>query len=315
MNDLSGSVRHSRIKWSAVFGGMVVGLSIQLALTLLGLAIGAWSVDLRESGSGVPIGTGIWTAVSMLVAAFIGGYVTTYLSGTILRQEGIMHGAVVWGVTWLVFAWLTTTAMAYMLGGLFSAFGAGLQAVSSGVGQTASKLADASGIDLSKLNVSKEDLRKQIESTLQATGKAELQPGAIKKDAKQTADQAKSGQSLSQVSDSALAELYQKLTALDREAATNVLVNKMGMSDTQAREVVQGTLGAVAQIKEKAQNVKEQSIDAATTAINRTGSIAWWLFVLAVLTLGSTVSGGVLGVQEYEDALGETLRRGRKEAV
>lgn len=305
----------SRVKWSAVLAGLVVGLSVQLTLTLLGLAIGAWSVDLRESGSGVPIRTGIWTAVSMLVAAFIGGYVTTSLSGSILRREGIMHGAVVWGVTWLVFAWLTTTAMAYMLGGLFSAFGAGLQAIGSGVGQTASKLADASGIDLSKLKVSKEDLRKQIESTLQATGKSELQPGEIKKDAKQTADQAKSGQSLRQVSDSALAELYQKLTALDREAATNVLVNKMGMSETQARDVVQSTLGAVAQIKEKAQDVKEQSLNAATTAINRTGSIAWWLFVLAVLTLGSTVAGGVRGIQGNDAALGETLRLGRNEAV
>ncbi|MDQ6734956.1 MAG: hypothetical protein M3Z35_12740 [Nitrospirota bacterium] len=305
----------SRVKWGAIVAGLVVGLSVQLALTLLGLAIGAWSVDLRESGSGVPIGTGIWTALSMLIAAFIGGYVTTSMSGSLVPREAITHGMVVWGVTWLVFAWLTTTAMAYMLGGLFSAFGAGLQAVGSGVSQTASKLADASGINLSQLNLSKEGLRKQIESTLQATGKSELQPGEIKKDAKQVTEQAKSGQSLGQVSDSALGELYQKLAAMDREAATNVLVQKMGLSETQARELVQGTLGTVAQIKEKAHDVKEQSIDAATTAINRTGSIAWWLFVLAVLTLGSTVAGGVMGMPAYDAALEETVPRGRKAAI
>ena len=42
------SVGTSRIKWSAIFSGWVVGLATQMMLTLLGLAIGAWSIDLRN---------------------------------------------------------------------------------------------------------------------------------------------------------------------------------------------------------------------------------------------------------------------------
>ena len=73
---------------------------------------------------------------AMLISAFIGGYVTSRLSGAPLRSDGIYHGAVVWGVTWLIFAWLATTAMATMIGGLFMApFGAGLHALGQTAGQ------------------------------------------------------------------------------------------------------------------------------------------------------------------------------------
>ena len=232
----------SHIRWSAVFAGFVVGISVQMVLTLLGLAIGAWSVDLRDShpAQGIPIGTGIWTGISMLISAFIGGYVTSRLSGAPLRSDGIYHGAVVWGITWLVFAWLATTAMATMIGGLFSAFGSGLhtlgQAAGQGVSTAVSKVTEKTNANT---NVSAEGLRKQIESILQATQKPELQPGEMKKDAGRVTEKAQTGQSLSQVTDAGVAELKEKLAALDQEAAVNVMVNKFGMSKTQAQEVVQ----------------------------------------------------------------------------
>ncbi|MEP7153962.1 MAG: hypothetical protein ABI856_19840, partial [Nitrospira sp.] len=67
--------------------------------------------------------------------AFTGGFVTSRLYGAPLRSDGMYHAAVVWGVTWVVFTWLTTTAMATMIGGLFSAFGSGLQTIGQAAGQ------------------------------------------------------------------------------------------------------------------------------------------------------------------------------------
>ncbi len=73
-----------RVRWGAVLAGWAVGLATQLVLTLLGLAIGAWSIDLQEAepAGGVPIGTGIWTGISMLISAFVGGYITARMSGS-----------------------------------------------------------------------------------------------------------------------------------------------------------------------------------------------------------------------------------------
>jgi hypothetical protein len=306
----------SRIRWGAVFSGFVVGFAIQLVLTLLGIAIGAWSMDLRGSNTGVPIGTGIWTAISMLVAAFTGGYVTAYLSGSGIRRAGMLHGAVVWGLTWLVSAWLTTTAMAVLAGGIFNMFGEGLKAMGSGVGAAVGKLAQNTGqIDLSQLGLSKDKLRSEFQSTLRATGKPELQPERMKAEAERTAGQAGQGRSLGSLSDTAMNEVYEKLAALDEQAAINVLVNKGGLSETQARELIQSVTGGISQLRDRAQGLKERSIDTANTAIQRMGTAAWWLFVLALLTLATTMAGAAAGTAAEATLADRVRMRSRREAV
>lgn len=287
-----------RVRWGAVLAGWAVGLATQLVLTLLGLAIGAWSIDLKdtESGSGVPIGTGIWTGISMLISAFVGGYVTARMSGSSLRSDGLYHGVIVWGVNWLVFAWLTTTAMATMLGGVFSAFGATLQ----GLGQGATTVVSAAASQLSggTISISMDELRRQTESVLAATGKKELQPGEIRKDAERVAKSSQSGQPPQQTADSALQELQQKLMALDRDAAVNVMTTKMGMTEPQARQLVQSTIGFIEPLKDKAQQVKEQSVEVGNRAIDHVGTIAMWLAALGIVTLGVSIAGGMTGTPE-----------------
>ncbi|HJU05700.1 MAG TPA: hypothetical protein VJ692_11170 [Nitrospiraceae bacterium] len=290
------SVGGTRVKWAAVFAGLVVGIAVQMMLTLLGFAIGAWSIDLREAqpAGGIPLSTGIWTGISMLISAFVGGYVTARLSGTTLRSDGLFHGAVVWGMNWLVFGWLATTAMSFMIGGLFNAFGSGIQMLGQGVGTAVS--AAASKSTNAGPNISAGDLRQQIESVLKATGKPELQPSEIKKDAGKVTDTAQSGQPLNAVTDSAVAEIREKLAALDREAAVNIMVNKFGMSKTQAQDTVQSLISAIAPIKDAANTAKERSVDIGNTAIDRLGSAAWWLFLLSLLSLGASLGGGLIGI-------------------
>jgi hypothetical protein len=104
-------------------------------------------------------------------------------------------------------------------------------------------------------------------------------------------DRTRSGQSLNQVTDLALSELQQKLTAFDRDAAINVMVNKLGMTRSQTEQVAQSTIGVIGPIKQTMQNVKEQSVDVANTAITQIGSRRLWLFLLALLTLGASLGG------------------------
>jgi hypothetical protein len=301
------SAHQPRIKWTAVWAGLVVGMSAQLVLTLLGLAIGAWSIDLEDAqpAGGVPLGAGLWTGLSLLLSAFIGGYVTARLSGNFVRSDGMYHGAVVWGVTWLVFAWLTTTAMSVMLGGVFSALGSALQ--TTGQGLTSAASAALTKLDpKNTLSISPAALRQQIESTLQATGKRDLQPAEMNKSADKVTNQAKEGQSLGHVTDSALAELQQKLTALDRDAAVNVLVQKAGMSEAQAQQVVQSTIGLMAPLKDTLRDVKGQSIEIGNATLTRVGAAAGWLFALGLLSFAVSVGGGAVGT--LRDGATEDLR-------
>jgi hypothetical protein len=296
------SVGTSRIKWSAVFAGWAVGLALQMVLMLLGLGFGAWAIDLRESNptEGVPTGAAIWSGLSMLIAAFAGGYVTSRLSGTYTRGDGIYHGIVVWGVNWLVFAWLTTTAMSAMIGGVFSTFGSTLQMLGQGMSSVASSAASKLGDKLGQISLSPQELRKQIESILAASGKPELQPGQVQQDADRVAGTARSGAPVNQVSDTALGELSSQLAALDQEAAVNVMVNKMGMTREQANQMIQATIGALQPIQRTVQDsvsrVKQQSAELGTQAVDRIGTIALWLGIVAIMTLALSAFGGAVGI-------------------
>ena len=291
------SVGGSHLRWGAVFAGLVVGISVQMALTLLGLAIGAWSIDLQETQpTRVPISTGIWTGISMLISAFTGSFVTGRLSGAPLRADGMYHGAVLWGLTWMIFAWLTTTALATMVGGLFSVFSSGLQVLGQGASQGIS--ATTSKVDVRNLSMSVEGVKKQIESVVRATQKSELRPSELKKDANKAKEQVQSGQPISQLPDTVVVEVQEKLEALDKDAAVNIMINKLDMSHDQAQEVVQSTVGIIEPIKEKAQEVKEQSVESANSAIKKLAAVAGWMFVLALLCLATSLSGGAFGIRD-----------------
>lgn len=108
------------IRWSSIIAGVAVGLSVQLVLTLLGVATGLASVDVSQ-GQGVsataPL---IWAGLSMLISAFIGGYVAARMSNLKRKADGILHGAVSWAVTTLLFATLATSVGGSLLSGIFS---------------------------------------------------------------------------------------------------------------------------------------------------------------------------------------------------
>lgn len=300
------SIGNPRIKWSAVFGGWAVGLALQTVLTLAGLGFGAWAIDLHDANpaEGIPAGAAVWTGLSMLVSAFTGGYLTARLAGNMERRDGVYHGIVVWGVNWLVFIWLTTTAMATMIGGAFSIFGTTLQTLGPGLSHATSAAVSRTA---GRINLSVEDVRREIESVLRATGKSELQPDALPPEAR-TTDVPRRLEASGRLTDQSLAELRDKLTAFDREAAVTLMVNKFAMSDAQARDVVQSTIGLLGAIQDTQRAVKQRSTALEAEALDRLGMVSLWLAGLALISLAVSAIGGMMGTPE--DAwLESTARR------
>jgi hypothetical protein len=107
------------IRWGAVLAGVVVGFSVQLVLTLLGIATGLTATNLSE-GETMGMGPLLWAGFSMLVAAFVGGYVAARMSGLKRRADGVLHGAVSWAVTTILFTALATSIGGALVGGVFT---------------------------------------------------------------------------------------------------------------------------------------------------------------------------------------------------
>lgn len=109
----------SAVRWGAVMAGVAVGISVQLLLTLLGIATGLSATDVSQ-GEGMGTGPLLWAGLSMLIAAFVGGYVAARMSGLKRKADGVLHGAVSWAVTTILFAMLATSIGGTLLSGVFN---------------------------------------------------------------------------------------------------------------------------------------------------------------------------------------------------
>ena len=121
--EFAPSIERTRIapvSWPAIFASLAVGISVMLLLSLAGVAIGISVVEPgADSPRAITIGAAAWQTVSMLVAALIGGYVAARLSGLRRTADGVLHGAVAWGATTVLYAALATTALGTLTAGMF----------------------------------------------------------------------------------------------------------------------------------------------------------------------------------------------------
>ena len=108
------------IRWGAIFAGVVVGISVQTLLGILGIA-GGLSVMNNTSGESSGFGPMLWTIVSLLISAFAGGFFAARMSGSRRKSDGSMYGAVTWAVSMLLFAVMLSTTAGAILNGLYSA--------------------------------------------------------------------------------------------------------------------------------------------------------------------------------------------------
>ncbi|HJV51043.1 MAG TPA: hypothetical protein VJ652_06280 [Noviherbaspirillum sp.] len=155
----------SAVRWGAVFAGVVVGISAQLLLTLLGIATGLSVTDIAQ---GETVGTGPlwWAGLSMLVAAFVGGYVAARMSGLKRRADGVLHGAVSWAVSTILFAMLATSIGGALASGVFNNLSQ-LASASAGTGTGASASPLAALMRTQGVRMNEAGLR-QLQQYLQA---------------------------------------------------------------------------------------------------------------------------------------------------
>jgi hypothetical protein len=138
----------SAVRWGAIIAGVAAGISMQLVLTLLGIATGLSATDVNASNTGTAIGTMLWAGISMLIASFIGGYVAARMSGLKRKADGVLHGLVSWAVTTLLFVSLATSAGSSLLGGIFHTMGPSLMQGANTPGSPLSSLVSKNGAHL-----------------------------------------------------------------------------------------------------------------------------------------------------------------------
>jgi hypothetical protein len=121
-----------RISWGGIWAGVLTVMGTLLFLTTLGFAIGISAADPGQTdASALGTGAAIWSALSLLIALFIGGMAATRLGLVFDKAAGAFEGALVWVLSFLVILWLASSGVRLVAGGISTLFGGAVQTISS----------------------------------------------------------------------------------------------------------------------------------------------------------------------------------------
>lgn len=303
-----------RISWGAVFAGLVVALVLQLALSLLGFGIGVGTIEPTQEEnpmSGLGTGALIWWIVSMLISLFAGGWVAGRLAGMPTTADSILHGIVTWSLFTLVTFYMLTTAVGSIISGVGGVVGQTLSLAGRGVAAVAPEVAGVVQNELEERGITTDMLKQEARQILKQTGKPELQPEALEREAQRAgqtaqgaageaaADPQSAGSTFDEVMDQLYGRGQEVASAADREAAVNIIMKRTGKSRAEANEIVDSWVQTYEQAKQQYKETRAEVGQRARTvgedvasAVSKAAIYAFFGLLLGAI---AAAIGGKLG--------------------
>jgi hypothetical protein len=272
-----------RISWGAVLAGAVVAVTVGALLNVLGLAIGATSMEPAQPGASpsatlLGMAGGIWLLVANLIGLAMGGWVAARLSGTSDGTDGVLHGLSVWAVSFLLSAVLLGNIVAGAANtasrGAASVLGGAAEGVTQGAGQAVQALGTAAGVP------DRDALLERLQGSLRSGGN----PAALSPDQRQA--------EMARILGAAVRQ--GEFEAAQRERLVDLAAAEFGMSPEQAEQRI---AQLEAEARDLAQQAATQAREAAAAAAEAAAIGAYWIFAAMALGAVAAVLGGRLGTR------------------
>lgn len=254
-----------RISWGGIAGGVIATLALQLLFNLLGLGIGASSINASQGnqpGQGMALGALIWFVVSWVLSLAAGGLTAVLLSPASGKRVSGLQGFLVWALSSIVVIYLLSTAAGNLIGGTASVIGRTASLVGSGAKSSVPGVADI---------------------VSRATG---VTPQQITSQAGEIASDPKFQQ--------VVADAVQNgsFTQQDRDALIGLLVQRRHMTPEQANQMIDSWQ---TQLTNAAQAAKTSVLKAEDSAASGVSAAAFGSFVSLLLGMAAAVAGGLFG--------------------
>ena len=114
-----GNGRRDRVRWGAVWAGLITAIATFLLLSTAAVAIGAQAVESGAQADESSMASAIASGVIALLAFLVGGFVAGKAAGVLGRGYGALNGFLVWALGIV----LILALAAFGLGSLFGASG------------------------------------------------------------------------------------------------------------------------------------------------------------------------------------------------
>jgi pyruvate/2-oxoglutarate dehydrogenase complex dihydrolipoamide acyltransferase (E2) component len=270
----------TQVSWGAVLAGVVVALVTQIVLNMLGIGVGAATLNPVAGDSPSPtsfsIGAGIWFALSGIAAALAGGYAAGRLAGAPKETTAGWHGLTTWALTTLVIFYLLSSTVGGILGEAYRGMTSALGGVASAVGSTAQTAAQVAAPSLSGITDPFSSIEQLLRSAAPGNDPAALRDAAI-----------------AAVRAAITGDQQQAEEALER--AAQAIARAQNISVENARTQVQQYEQQYRQTVDRAKQQATQAADTAAKAVSRAA-----LFGAISLLLGAVAGwfGGRMGAVE-----------------
>lgn len=266
------SVMINQVSWGAIFAGAVIAVSAQVVLNMVGVGVGAATLDPstgdNPTAGAFGIGAGIWFAISTILAALLGGVAAGRLSGKPKPSTAGWHGLTAWAVSTIFVIYLIGSSVTSLVGGAVGTVG-------NVVGGAASTAGSVVGSAIPN------DPFTAIEERIRGSVPADADPEAAR--------------------DAAIAAVRTALTGTEAEGeqarrqAAQALSQAQGIPVPEAQQQIEEYQAQFTEAVNTAQAAATEAADTATKAATRGALLA-----AVVLILGALAGwfGGRMGVVE-----------------
>ncbi|PLW82285.1 hypothetical protein CWI75_10945 [Kineobactrum sediminis] len=310
-----------RSSWGAIFAGVVIAIVVSLVLGMLGLAIGMAIIEPTDKDTpvmAISIGSGIYAAISGIIALFAGGYVTGALSADQHKQAPVLHGLTTWGVVTLLNFALITGITGGLVSGAGKVVATGLETMAGASGALARPVVEevSERLQEADMDLDLAELRREAREILRQMDPS-LQPEQLEEDVEELAQRAEeavrqvardpqsANEAVQDVFDRIQAKMQDKISATDREALVNILVTRTEMSEAEAQQAInewqqiyqqayEDARTELAEMREQAEQRAREYSDAVADAVS---AAAWWAFFMLILDAIAAVIGARSGAR------------------
>ncbi len=286
--------RVRRISWGAILAGAVIALVVMFALYMLGLAIGAATVNPAQEidpvDPGLGVGTVIWLAASTIIGLFLGGVTAGRMSGTTDEGDGALHGLVTWAVVTAVSLFMLTTAIGGVISGVTSAFASVVSTAGQAAGDVAPEVAQLINIQDETLLAIQNEAQAFVAAVAEVQDE-DGQPVTQATDAPLTIEQIQFNREIR-----AFLTNPADITDVERDQLAESIAERTNLTTQEARAQIDRWEAFYVEVREEAEATAR---DVAQTVTDAIVVLAGAIFAAMIAGAFAAGAGGYVGTEEH----------------
>jgi hypothetical protein len=308
-----------RTSWGAILAGTAVAAALALLLSTVGMAIGFAAIDPATDAqpfAGLATGTAVWIVLTHVLALGAGGWTAGRLALIPRPMGAALHGATVWALATLLFAWATVIGSAAAIGTASATLGNAAQGAAMATRAVVPDTLPTPDLDRIASRLSVENLPPELQQTLRdrnvtperlrATAQAAV-ANAISDAERQRAtsilqaalaqsarDPGNIGATIEQAIDQLVGGPGAVLTQEDWQEAALVIESRLGLTPGESTEIANAIATGAEQawddLRQTADALQQQALVATEQAAETTAAIATWLTLAMLLGLAAATA-------------------------